>query len=271
MKPLTNEAINARLGTRVFGRTLLLLPATGSTNDVARELAERGAPEGAVVLAEEQTAGRGRLGRPWIAPPGTCLLFSILFRPELTVDQAGQLTMLCALAAADGIRQETGVTAQLKWPNDLIVGAGGPDGEPATWRKVAGLLNETKGEGQRVEHTVVGLGINVNVPPETLPALAPDATSILAESGGKADRAALLAAILAGVERRYQALQGGASPHAEWAARLATLGHTVDAVSGETTLSGVAEAVDESGALLLRAADGTVHRLLAAVVSLSRP
>jgi BirA family biotin operon repressor/biotin-[acetyl-CoA-carboxylase] ligase len=270
MKSLTNEGINEKLKTRVFGRTLLLLPSTGSTNDVARALAEGGAPEGTVVLAEEQTAGRGRLGRPWNAPSGTCLLFSILFRPEIPLAHLGQLTMLCALAAADGITKETGLEAQLKWPNDLIVAAADSDCQSLAWRKIAGLLNEAEADGERIAYCVVGLGINVNVPRASLPDLAPDATSILAETGSTADRSALLAAILHGVEQRCEALREGTSPRHEWARRLATLGRPVEAVAGELTLSGVAEAVDEDGALLLRTADGELHRLLAAVVSLKR-
>ncbi len=268
MKPLTNDAINAALATRLFGRTLVLLPVTGSTNDVAKKLAASGAPEGTVVVTEEQTAGRGRMGRPWLAPPGTCLLCSIIFRPDLTLSQAGQLAMLSALAAVDAIEESTGLATQLKWPNDLIVAstASGPD-SPA-WGKIAGLLTETEAEGERLEYGVVGLGINVNVETEALTALAPDATSILAETGQSSDRAVLLARLLAGIERRYEALKAGEGPYAEWASRLATVGRPVDAVTAAGTLSGVAEAVDENGALLLRTPDGTLHRLLAGDVTL---
>jgi BirA family biotin operon repressor/biotin-[acetyl-CoA-carboxylase] ligase len=270
MRSLTNSAINDALDTLIFGRTLVLLPVTSSTNDVARDLAGGGAPEGTVVVTEEQTAGRGRLGRPWLAPPGTCLLFSILFRPHLPLTSSGELTMLCALAGADAVEEAAGLPVQLKWPNDLIVANPHSDPESAAWRKIAGLLNETEADGGHVSYTVVGLGVNVNVRPETLPTLAPDATSILAESGRMAERATLLAAILAGVEQRYKALQSGTSPHSEWAARLATLGQPVQALTGGRALNGVAEAVDEDGALLLRTPDGALHRLLAGVVSLSQ-
>ena len=271
MKPLTNDAINAALETRLFGRTLVLLPVTGSTNDVAKDLAMRGAPEGTVVVTEEQTAGRGRMGRPWFAPPGTCLLCSILFKPDLPLSHATQLTMLCALAAADAIEKTTGLATQIKWPNDLIVASTDSDTDSSRWRKIAGLLTETEAGGEQLECGVVGLGVNVNVEPEALPGLAPDATSILAETGRSSDRTILLATLLADVERRYEALKAGKGPHAEWASRLATLGRAVDAVTAAGTLSGVAEAVDVDGALRLRTPDGTLHRLLAGDVTLGTP
>jgi BirA family biotin operon repressor/biotin-[acetyl-CoA-carboxylase] ligase len=260
------SSVQATLTTHTFGRNLVILPSTGSTNDVAKELAAQGAPEGTVVLADEQTAGRGRMGRHWSAPPGTCLLCSILFRPNLPPTQTPWLTMLCSLAAADAVEQVTGLPVALKWPNDLIISNLQSQG----WRKLAGVLTETGVEGGQMAFVVVGIGINVNVELEVLPTLAPDATSILAETGQPVDRVTLLAAFLAGIEQRYEALQAGESPHQEWAARLATLGQPVRAVTPSETLIGVAESVGEDGALLLRTSDGTLHRLLAGDVTLDR-
>jgi BirA family biotin operon repressor/biotin-[acetyl-CoA-carboxylase] ligase len=263
MNQLDSPRIQAMLTTRVFGRNLVLLPRTGSTNDVAKELAARSAPAGTVVLADEQTAGRGRLGRHWSAPAGTCLLCSILFRPDLVPTEAQSLTMLCAAAAADAVERVAGLPVSLKWPNDLIV-------KSQNWRKLAGILTETGVIGERVSFVVVGIGINVNVTPRELPTLAPDATSILAETGREVDRARLLAALLAGVEDRYTQLEAGESPHAEWTARLATLGQRVEAITSEGTIAGVAESVDGHGALLLRTPDGELHRLIAGDVTLAR-
>lgn len=245
-------------------RKVTYLPVTNSTNDVAKSLAAQGAPEGTVVVADEQTAGRGRMERRWLAPPGDCLLCSILFRPKLPPIQAQRLTMLCSLAAADAVEQVAKLSVALKWPNDLII-------QSPNWKKLAGILTETGLVGKRLEFAVVGIGINVNVPPETLPTLAPDATSVLAETGQKVDRVTLLAALLAGVEARYERLRMGKSPRAEWAARLATLGQRVDVITSKDVLAGVAESVDEDGALLLRAPDGRLHRLLAGDVTLSHP
>jgi BirA family biotin operon repressor/biotin-[acetyl-CoA-carboxylase] ligase len=270
--------IESALTTRLFGRNLVYLSRTGSTNDVAKDLAAQGAPEGTVVLADEQTAGRGRMGRHWSAPPGTCLLCSILFRPALLPTQATRLTMLCSLAAADAIQQVAGLHVALKWPNDLIVKLQIADCRPPThtvqspsWKKLSGILTETGTVGSGLEFAIVGIGINVNVPQEELPTLAPDATSILAETGRTTDRATLLAALLAGVEQRYEALRAGANPQPEWAARLATLGQPVQVTTPDGVLTGVAESVDEGGALLLRTPDGVLHRLLAGDVTLRHP
>ena len=241
----------------------MLLPRTGSTNDVAKELVTRNAPDGTVVLAEEQTTGRGRMERHWLAPPGTCILCSILFRPDLALAQAQWLTMLCAMAASDAVEQVTGLQVSLKWPNDLIV-------KSQKWTKLAGILTETGVTGERLSFVIVGIGINVNVAPRDLPTLAPDATSILAETGREVDRMTLLAALLGGVEVRYTRLQEGTSPHVEWATRLATLGQPVEATTSGEPLAGIAESVDENGALLLRTPDGELHRLVAGDVTLAR-
>jgi BirA family biotin operon repressor/biotin-[acetyl-CoA-carboxylase] ligase len=290
--PLDASAIESALTTQVFGRELAVLPRTGSTNDVAKGLAAHGAPEGTVVVADEQTAGRGRLARRWLATPRTSLLCSLLFRPDLPPAQAQRLTMLCALAAADAIEQVAGLYVHLKWPNDLVVKSQIANRKPATpnlqpptsnfqlptsdfqppvWKKLAGILTETGVTGEHLDFAVVGIGVNVNVGPEALPTLAPDATSILAEVGCPVDRVALLVALLAGVERRYQALRAGESPHREWAARLATLGQPVEVSTPAGMLAGVAESVDEDGALLLRLPDGGLRRLLAGDVTLALP
>ncbi len=261
---LHQRRVERALATETFGRRVVYYDVVGSTNDVAKHLAAQDALEGTVVVADEQTAGRGRLERRWVAPPGKCLLCSLLFRPELLPSQAHRLTMLCSMAAADAIQAVAGLDVALKWPNDLIVKSGSQ-----TWRKLAGILTESGLTGDVLDFVVVGIGINVNVPEEALPALDPHATSILAESGRQVDRAKLLAALLAGVESRYARLQAGESPRDEWAARLTTLDERVTVTATEGTFTGVAEAVDEDGALLLRTDDGEHRRLLAGDVTLA--
>jgi BirA family biotin operon repressor/biotin-[acetyl-CoA-carboxylase] ligase len=269
MNRIDAPRIQAALNTRVFGRKLVYLPRTGSTNDVAKDLAAQGAPEGTVVLADEQVAGRGRMGRRWSAPAGTCLLCSILFHPTLLPAHANRLTMLCSLATADAVEQIAGLAVDLKWPNDVIVQSPIPNLQSPNWRKLAGVLTETGVIGEQLDFAIVGIGVNVNVEPEVLPSLAPDATSILAEVGGPVDRLVLLVAFLSGVEQRYDALRAGQSPHREWTARLATLGQRVQATTSEGVLNGVAESVDEDGALLLRLPNGELRRLLAGDVTLA--
>jgi BirA family biotin operon repressor/biotin-[acetyl-CoA-carboxylase] ligase len=261
---LNQRRIERALETTTFGQRVIYHDVVGSTNDVAKQLATEGAAEGTVVIADEQTAGRGRLERRWVAPPGTCLLCSLLFRPALLPAQAHRLTMLCSMAAADAIQEIAGLSVALKWPNDLIVKA-----QSQGWCKLAGILTESGMTGDALDVVIVGIGINVNVPEEALPALDPHATSILAESGREIDRAELLAALLAGVEARYARLEAGESPRDEWATRLTTLGERVTVTATEGTFTGVAESVDEDGALLLRTDDGEHRRLLAGDVTLA--
>jgi len=254
----TDEVVERSL----FWREVVYLDRVGSTNDVAKDLASQGAAEGIVVVADEQTAGRGRMDRRWIAPPESSLLCSILFRPALSPDQANRLTMLCSMAAADAIERVADLSVAIKWPNDLIVISAAERGASQEWRKLAGILTETGMTGDQLAYVVVGIGINVNVPQALLPKLAPGATSLLAETGQTVDRSRLLIALLENVAFRYEQLRNGHSPREEWSARLATLGQWIDVTTSDRTLHGIAEAVDENGALLLRTADGAVHRLL---------
>ncbi|HVD49340.1 MAG TPA: biotin--[acetyl-CoA-carboxylase] ligase [Gaiellaceae bacterium] len=149
------------------------------------------APEGALVTAEEQTAGRGRLGRRWLAPTGTSLLCSLQLRPPVSAERLPELTGVAARACADAIAALTGLEPELKFPNDVLLGS----------RKVAGVLAEA-----REERVVLGMGINVNVPADALPAdVDRPATSLLVETGSELDRAELLAEVLERLERRYDA------------------------------------------------------------------
>jgi BirA family biotin operon repressor/biotin-[acetyl-CoA-carboxylase] ligase len=278
---LSAGAILEGLDTQFVGRHPVYLAHVGSTNDEARRLARAGAPEGTLVVADHQTAGRGRLDRRWEAPPGTSLLLSLLFRPPLAPQQVQQLTMVCGLAAVDAIEAQTGLQAGLKWPNDVLVGES----------KVGGILTEVILAGQQVDYAVVGIGLNVNLDPGRLPDdLLAAATSLARQLGRPVPRLPLLWALLRAVESRYLALKGGRSPQAEWAARLVTLGRpvTVTAAARPAPLAaglapaplatgphdrppvveGVAEGVDANGALLVRLADGRLETVMAGDVTL---
>jgi BirA family biotin operon repressor/biotin-[acetyl-CoA-carboxylase] ligase len=170
-----------------FGRPYRYFTRCESTQ---RELAPD-APEGAVAVAEEQTAGRGRLGRPWYAQPGTSVLVSIQLRPDVDVPRLPELSIVAGLAAADAIETETGVRPDMRFPNDLLIGG----------RKVAGILAEA-----RDERVVLGIGINANLTEEELPLdVDTPATSLLVETGARIDRARLLATLLEKLEARYDA------------------------------------------------------------------
>ena len=228
--------------------------------DEAWRLAQAGAPDGTVVLADEQTAGRGRLKRSWWAPAGSSLLLSLLLRPGWPARQAQRLTMVCSLAVCEAISRVAGVQAQVKWPNDVLI-----EGQ-----KVCGILTELDVVGEQLETAVVGIGINVNLDFEGAPALMSPATSLLLAAGRPISRMDLLVTLLDGIERRYVATREGRSYHQEWAERMATLGREVQ-VSGTTEAwQGVAMDVDADGALLVRAEDGTMQRVLAGDVTLRK-
>lgn len=259
MADLSAEAALASLDTRLVGRNLIYSPELPSTNDEVRRLAGEGAPDGTVVAADHQTAGRGRQGRRWIAPPGSSLLFSILFRPMLQPRQAQRLTMICGLAVLDALQENAGVRAGLKWPNDILYRE----------EKLGGILAELHASGDRVDYVVVGIGLNVNLDPPRLPeGLLVPATSLSAILGRPVARIPLLTSLLRAVDTRYLDLQAGWLPHQEWARHLVTLGQPVKVTSGSSSYSGIAHAVDDDGALLVRTADGQLRAVSSADVTL---
>jgi BirA family biotin operon repressor/biotin-[acetyl-CoA-carboxylase] ligase len=253
------KEIRADLGTKLFGQELVCLAVTSSTNDEARRLAEAGAVEGTVVVADHQTAGRGRLDRRWEAPPGSSLLLSLLFRPGLAAHQVQRLTMICGLAAADAVETQTGLQVGLKWPNDITVGGA----------KVGGILTEIGLSGDKVDYAIVGMGLNVNLEPGRLPGgLLMPATSLSHLMGRRVARLPLLQTLLRAIEARYLALQAGHSPQGEWLERLITLGQPVVVSGAGDSWEGMAEGVDKDGALLVRLADGRLQAVLAGDVTL---
>jgi len=254
---LSPETIRAGLRTEFVGRNVVYRQSVTSTNDLARALAAQGAPEGTLVLAEEQTAGRGRLGRTWLAPQGTSLLLSLIFRPALRPAQAFRLAMLCSLAAARAMETMTALPIHLKWPNDLVLRG----------QKLGGVLSESSLTGERLDFVIVGLGLNVNLDVSTLPEIAATATSLSAALGRPVARLPLLQRLLQEVEAGYGDVAQGEALRAAWAARLSTLGQMVR-VTGGTEDEGLAEGVDADGALLLRRADGTLGRITVGDVTL---
>lgn len=262
---LSEQAVSAALTTAWLGRPYRYVARTGSTNDDLKQWAAGGAPHGAVLLTDFQSAGRGRLDRRWEAPPGTSLLFSALLRPVgWPAERGAWLTMLAALAAAEAIEAVVGLPAGLKWPNDVLLDADG-------WRKAAGLLLDTSFDAAGgLETAVIGIGVNVNIGPADLPAAATPATSLLVACGRPVSRRALLIELLARLEQGYAAAAAGQSPAPGWSARLLTLGQGVHVTSGATaaTWSGTAEGIDEWGRLLVRDAAGHLHTIAAGDVTL---
>ena len=233
-------------------RSVEVVPVTGSTNADLLARAVAGQPEGAVLAAEEQNAGRGRLGRTWVSPPRAALTFSVLLRPA-AVPRArlGWLPLLAGVAVAAAVRDVAGVNAEVKWPNDVLAG-------PA---KLAGILAEAAGDA-----VVVGIGVNVSTGPDDLPPPGPGAlpaTSLRLSGSADLDRERLLAEILAGLERRYRTwsrVLGDAERsglRAEYTGWCATLGRRVRVeLPGGRLLNGLAAGVDPAGLLLVSVPPG---------------
>jgi BirA family transcriptional regulator, biotin operon repressor / biotin---[acetyl-CoA-carboxylase] ligase len=228
-------------------RAVEVTDVTGSTNADLMARAARGEPEGLVLAAEEQRAGRGRLGRAWVSPPRAALTFSVLLRPA-AVPRArlGWLPLLAGVTVATAVRAVAAVDAELKWPNDVLAGP----------RKLAGILAETAGEA-----VVVGIGVNVSTGPAELPPPGPGglaATSLAIEGAASTDRTALLAEILAGLERRYRGWcqvfgdSERSGLRAEYIGLCATLGRRVRVeLPGGRLLDGLASDLDADGRLLV--------------------
>ena len=240
---------------------------TGSTNADLLAAAADGAPDGTVLLAEAQTAGRGRLGRDWSAPAGSSLLCSVLLRPALVPADAHLVSVAVALAARAALEEVAGLVPALKWPNDLVVE--GPDGT----RKVAGVLAESRLAGDRLEAVVVGIGCNVNWPPELPDDLAAIATAVNHEVGREVDRVAVLVAMLRELDVLLGELdhaRGRADVAERYAAACATVGQQVRVVLGEgpdDELVGAAVGITPAGHLVVEVEDphGGRHRREVAV------
>jgi len=257
---LSAEAIRRGLDTQLLARRVIYHARVASTNDIAKQFADAGEPEGTLVIADEQTAGRGRMGRTWTAPPRSSILMSLILRPRaLAPHQIARATMATALGACDGIRAVTGLDAQIKWPNDILLRG----------KKCAGILAEAPTVGEQVEYVIVGLGLNVNFAAGSVAGIPPDSTTIADELGKPTPRVPLVQALLRSIEQYYLRLCAGEDLKGEWVAHLATLGQRVLAQTPGGAEEGIAEGVDDDGALLLRRADGSLVRLIAGDVTLS--
>ena len=243
--------IGPLLNTHDLGQTLHCSEELPSTNDRARELADAGAVHGEVVIAECQTAGRGRRGRAWSSPAGKNLYLSVILRPALPPQRAPELTLVASVAACDACRK-AGVDAGIKWPNDLLV-----DG-----RKVAGILTELSAEADAVHWVILGIGVNLNAAPGDFPAeLHAVATSLSIERGQPVPRALFAAALLSELEQwlDLHAAEGFGPIRDAWRERSVTLGREVRVDGDGGEIAGVAEDIDDSGALLVRGAGGLVR------------
>jgi BirA family transcriptional regulator, biotin operon repressor / biotin---[acetyl-CoA-carboxylase] ligase len=265
-----DRARSALAGTRFAD--LRWVAETGSTNRDLLDLASSGAPDGVVLVADHQTAGRGRLDRTWVAPAGASLLMSVLLRPAVEPADTPLLTVAMALAIVDAVTECNGLVL-LKWPNDVVV-----DGDPV--RKLAGVLAESVVDRRGSLAVVVGAGVNLNWPdplPDELEALAGSATALNREFGARIDQVDLLVSVLRSLERRWGAVESGGREGrnalvAAARAASATIGRRVRADLGHRSVEGTATDLDERGDLVVVDDAGDGHVVVAGdVVHLRSP
>jgi BirA family biotin operon repressor/biotin-[acetyl-CoA-carboxylase] ligase len=245
-EPLEAERILDALGDHPWRQQLQVLDSVDSTNNLLKSMGAAGAPHGTVVIADEQTGGRGRLGRSFSSPKGVGIYFSLLLRPDCAPTQVGHVTAMVAVAACDAIEKVTGVRPGIKWTNDLILNG----------KKLAGILTEmnVEWESGNLQYLVTGIGINCNhqktdFPPEVQEM----ATSLRQELGASVDRSRLAAELVRALEHMSRDIISG---KAEWLQRYRqdciTIGKQVQVVRGADVRTGVATGIDENGGLIVR-------------------
>ena len=252
---LSAAAITKNLGTRFVGQRIIYYPSLASTMEIARQEANKGAREGTVVVAGEQTAGRARLQRSWLTPKGNIAL-SVILRPALS--QLPSFIMLASLAVVHCIKTVTGLKPVIKWPNDILING----------KKTCGILVESDVRANVVHCVIIGVGLNVGLRPADFPEIKNIATSLSQELGREVSCLTVTRSLLVEIERLYRALVAGESLYEEWRDNLVTLGKEVRVRSGETTYEGVAEAVARDGSLLLHVKGAGIVTIVAGDVTL---
>lgn len=260
---LTPEEIQPGLATRSFGRSIHYFQQVSSTQDEARRLAEGGAEEGTVVVAEAQASGRGRRDRHWFSPPGTGIYLSLILRPELQPFNIAQIPIVVGIGVCEAIFEVTGLRPRLKWPNDVLV-----DG-----KKVVGILAEMSGDPERVYHLIVGIGINVNTPADLIPNdLQATATSLAVAAGRPLERLALTRSLLAHLERLCEEFKR--SGFGAFKERLLqwdqTIHSWVEVADAGGLFVGYALDIDNDGALVVKDREGNLRRVLAGDATLKQ-
>ena len=248
------------LKTILFGQEIYYFKETESTNKVAKKLANEGAEEGSIVIAEMQTGGRGRLNRKWVSPSNKNILMSVILRPMIRPAQAFSLTMLTSLAIVRAIKLQTGIKAKIKWPNDIYIGI----------RKTGGILTEFNAEHDRINFAIIGIGLNVNFNPDNYPEIKNISTSLSKELCEEISRIKLLQLILQEIEKGYNIIKEGdfARIHAEWNSCSLITGKRVKIISFNAVEEGVAEYVDADGCLIIKDDSGNKKKILCGDVSL---
>lgn len=256
------EDIKARIKGDI-GREIFFYKTVGSTNTIAAGLAEKGAAEGLVVLAESQEKGRGRLGRSWVSPPGVNIYMSIILRPKIEPKDATIITIMAAVGCTIALRRITDINVTIKWPNDLVISG----------KKLGGILTEMKTDPVGKISAIIGIGINVNADTDVFP---PDvrkiATSVKNETGISYSRTEIIAEILNEIDKWYRILKGRGKKLllSEWQRLTSTLGREVNVTVGKETFTGLAESLNDKGMLILRLPSGELKRISAGDLTILR-
>ena len=256
---ITASELKSMLHTKWLGSRLEYFDETDSTNNQARRLAETGAPHGTLVVADCQTAGKGRRGRSWVSPHGTGIWMSVLLRPTFSPVYASMLTLLAGMAVVKGVRCATGLVPMIKWPNDAVLNE----------KKICGILTEMSTEDDVIRYVVTGIGINVNTE-EFPPELAKTATSLKLELGENVKRSRIIAAVMEALEEYYEVFVKTCDMSGlkeAYDGMLANKGRQVCVLDPRGEYRGTALGIDEKGSLLVEREDGSVTAVISGEVS----
>lgn len=253
--------IKRNLKTEFIGKEIIYLDSVDSTNNYGKELASRGFNDGILIVAEEQTKGRGRLGREWISQKGKGIWMTIMLKPDLKPDMASQVTLIAALSVLRGIKNVTDIDVMIKWPNDLVING----------KKVCGILTELGAEIDIINYLCVGIGINVNSEEDDFNKIGLNtATSLKVTVGKTIDRKRLIVEILESFENLYkQFLQKGSIDYMleEYKKHLVNLGKEVKIILKNNEIKGIAEDVNSKGHLMVRLDNGHLMEVSSGEVS----
>ena len=255
-----NQAeIKSQLISKWLGQRLDYFPCLDSTNTYLKEIAGKGAPHGSVAVADRQTAGKGRLGRSWSSPTGCSVYMSYLLRPDIAPVHASRLTIVAALATARAIEEVTGLSTEIKWPNDIVINK----------RKVCGILTEMSADMDRIEYVVIGIGVNVNMT-HFEEELSDRATSLRIECNKAVSRSQLIVKMLSCFEYYYEQFietEDLSAMLSDYNARLVNRGREVRIVERQKEWKAVAVEMDREGELVVQLPDGTTKKVISGEVS----
>jgi BirA family transcriptional regulator, biotin operon repressor / biotin---[acetyl-CoA-carboxylase] ligase len=258
---VTADEVRLGLTTNFIGRNIHYVESVESTQKIAHRLASEDAPEGTVILAEEQLSGRGRMARKWHSPKYTGIWMSMIIRPNIPLSNAPQLTLLSAVAIVQAIEEMTDLIPEIKWPNDILING----------KKVTGILTELQAEADRIHSIIIGIGINVNQKKEDFPLeLQEIATSLFIENRETVSRAELIRSIFKHFERLYTLyLEQGFLPiKLLWEGYASSIGKYIKARTVKNTIEGKALGITNDGVLQLEDMSGTIHHIYSADIEL---